>query len=289
VLPVEQPIVIDDVRSALNATTPFGQEVLRRSSAMVRDAVLLYAARTSWVCVSHTAFCEWAIQQMDPDYLWLVVDPLLPMTNLPAEAIRVRATRRPGAKDWVIDDEIQESIKARLGGREIGILDDAAASGDTLRFFANTVARANGQLTDVLVCASTSAARAVLRELVPGCSWAQLCAAPATPIHIRDACPLLPYSGRRLADRKVSVAGADLSMAAPPMYFRGSLWHQLSRDRAAWTMIREAWRVAAHDVSQSLNRPATVSDIPLIGLDVAIPLFARQNADQDSSLESLLA
>jgi hypothetical protein len=286
----DQPVAIDDISSALAAMTQMGREALRQPARMVREAVMLYAARSGWKIISHEAFCDWARSQVDPDYLWLVLDPLLPVESLSVPCVRVRATRRPISNDWPIADEIPTAVKESMRGREIGILDDAAASGDTLRFLAGIITQQGGSLSDVVLCVSTAQACSAVREIAPGCSWAQMHSAPATPLHMRDGCPLLPYSGRRLgADRSLAVAGAELLMSVPPMYFRGGLWHELAQDRAAWSSIRQAWRLAGEGVSRELERKATVADIPLIGANVPVPLFMKNEADNTTELEWLLS
>jgi hypothetical protein len=284
----DQPVAIDDGGSALALMSQLGQKVMQPVVALVREAVMLYAARAGWKIVSHSTFVHWAARQIDKDYLWLVLDPLIDPEGLPANALRLRLTRRPDA-DWRFDDEVPPDVKSSFSGKQIGILDDAAASGDTLTFLADSIAHEGGELSDVILCVATDRARSAVSRVAPGAAWVQMYKTPATPIHIRDACPLLPYSGRRLSRlRAITVGQVQLLTAVPPVFFTGGLWHRLSQDRAASSTLRLAWLKAAERYSDFLQRPALVSDIPALGAEIPVPLFFRTDADPTTELSDLL-
>src|SRR4051812_512123 len=108
---MSKSVVIDDLDEAVSLLFPLGRDVVRPAAAAIREAVLLFAARHGWDVVSHKAFARWLQPQVDPDYVWLVLDPLIDCTKLGAMALRLRVSRRLQGSQWVISDALPPEVR----------------------------------------------------------------------------------------------------------------------------------------------------------------------------------
>ena len=75
-LPTGGPIVLDDVEAGLSQLTDFGIHVVEPIATAMRNAILIRVAAQGWQVVHHAAFVHWATAQVDPDLIWVVLDPL---------------------------------------------------------------------------------------------------------------------------------------------------------------------------------------------------------------------
>jgi hypothetical protein len=284
-----EPVIVDDVESALDGLTDLGKSVVGPAARVVRQNLLVYVAARGWPVISHADFTEWSIAQVDADLVWLVLDPLFPIERLGPSAARVRLTRIATRQSWEFDRRLPPDIEALVKRNLVGILDDAAHSGATLRHTAALVAQAGGQADDVILGASTDAARASLTSALPTISWVQFCNGSRSATHLRDACPCLPFSGRRAFDKPpLMTAHRAIEVRVPAIAFRGGLWPRLAADRTLATTMAAARRLVVERFSTALGRLATVGDLPLLGADVSAPLLPSQSATASTNLGDIL-
>ena len=282
------PVVIDDIHDAIERLSPLGRDVVPPAANRVRDAVLLFAATRGWHVVAHEAFVGWLRAQLDPEYVWLVLDPLIDAGSFGVEAHPLRLSRTIEDGRWVMNAVLSERVRAIVSGREVGIIDDVVSSGLTLRHLVGLIDRAGGSVTDVAVCTSTAAGRDSVRALTPDASWVQFVSGDHDAIHLRDGCPLVAFGGRKMA-RGVTIVTLARPVEAvyPPTAFPG-LWAEVGRDRFAASRIGAARKLLVDRLATTLGRPATVDDVPLVGDAVGYPHYRQISVTAETRIAELI-
>jgi hypothetical protein len=278
-------ILIDDTQSALAHLTPFGREIVTPIAGQVQRTMVLAAGLRGWRIIEHGRFVEWAEDQVDQDYLWLVLDPLLHPERLGVEAIPLHLSRKLSNGILTINSSLADDLARRVRGREVGLIDDAAWSGQTLLYASELVAAAGGIVSDVVVAAAGAEARARLHASV---SWVQYYRGSCTVMHLRDACPLFPYSGRRLAGADVQSGGTRLEGAVSMLASRNGPWADIARDNFAARELRAAWARGFAKMSSILDRQPLVSDLPRLGSAVRVPLHRSTEYSPETPLSMLI-
>jgi len=282
------PLIIDDVESSFSHLSEFGKEVVGPIARSIRERVLLFAAVHSWPTVKHDKFVAWAQTQMKKDECWLVLDPLFPLRSDGRTMQPVRFTRVASSDGWRLDSEFDSTLREFVAGRSVSVLDDVAASGLTLRHSAGLVERSQGRVSRILVCASADAGRTAILQSTPTSDWTQFVPGDFTTVHLRDACPGLPFAGRRIRERDfVDTDFGRVGVSAPVTAFRGGPWSQLTLDSNLTHTIASARRLLTQRLSEALGRRAIVADIRLLGPSVNVPLKPGQVAAAETPLESL--
>ena len=259
-------LIIDDVDAALAQMTAHGQEVVGDCCRRVRDAVREYAARRGWTVVSHNAYMQWVSETLHHDTKeWLILDPLIRTDVLGHRAHSFRLTRRsvgpPGTA------HIADALMRICTQGPVGIVDDAAASGITLRTMCDLVRKSGGEVAQILLCASTRSARdslsvatrtARLQEFAGRQDWRIL--------HLRDGCAYLPFSGRGGAHPSVTLAdGAIVDVRFATTSLAASPWRVLFMDSAIRAAILALRAEVPTRIASSLGRQGVVSDLPVLG------------------------
>ena len=211
-MPSGRCLIIDDVSAALGAMTELGRSVVGESSGVVRDTVRQLAERRGWAVVSHGPFAAWALKiAQQHDHPWLILDPLFPLATLSRSDLRFARTTRGLSSLEATAGEAIGSALASLPRGPIGVIDDAAASGTTLRHVSAACARLGFAVTHILLCAATRIARestmrsmrsVTLSEYMPIDDW--------QVAHLRDGCCFLPYSGRRADQHPIRLDDGSL-------------------------------------------------------------------------------
>jgi hypothetical protein len=280
-------VMLDDIDAAVSQLSEFGKEVVAPSAHAIRRTLLVFAAIRGWTVVHHGWYIPWALERMNPSLVWLVLDPLFPQASLRMRVKPIRFTRRLGPKGLEINASLPADVAYLVQGREVGLVDDAADSGQTLRYTVDLVAKCGGNVSAILVCASTGAARAsVVAE--SRIDWQQFLVGDFVAVHARDGCPLLPFSGRRTHERThITTDCGPVTVSMPPYVFRGGIWEQIGFDGSFRSSIVAERKAMAERMSGILGRPAVVSDIPLLGPGVALSLYPKQVASAESSVATL--
>jgi hypothetical protein len=186
------PLIIDDVDDAVAYLTDLGKVVVVPSARWMQRQIRLFAAAHGWQVVGHTRFVEWAAGADVTDGLTLVLDPLIPREYVGVKAHAVRLSRYMTSKGWAIDGDLPADLATLIAGSTVGIIDDVAASGATIRYVSDQVTRAGGRVDKVILCACAEAA------VPPGDAsqpeWVTFVPGRRNAVHLRDACPFLPFA-----------------------------------------------------------------------------------------------
>lgn len=283
-----RPVIVDDIHEAIARLTPLGAAVVRPAAGSIRNAVMLFAATHDWRVVEHRSFAAWLTAQVDPDYVWLVLDPLLDCATLGVEAHPLRLSRTVENNQWVIKAGLPEEIREVIRGRDVGVIDDVVSSGLTLRHLTRIVSEAGGTIADVAVCTSTAAGRASVLDGHPELSWTQFVPGDHDAIHLRDGCPLVAFGGRKVAKgMPVQATLRRVEPAYSPTAFPG-LWSEIGRDRFVSERIVAARKLVAERLSSSLGRPATIDDVPLVGDAVGYPHYRSIPVTAETRITELI-
>lgn len=268
-------LVIDDVDDSLSRLSTIGQEILRDPVEVIREAVYHYADRYSLRIVRHKSFVRFA-EEYSNCHLehWLVLDPLfVPMGN-PERFTRIRTSRQ---HDFSIpkvrfDRNLTEMVRE---GR-VGILDDAASSGRTLRSVITSARSIGLRVSTVLLCASSRSAYHHISTSVSISQWREFVPGDWEVMHLRDGFPFLPFAGRPTGHVSIEVGiGEHIDVRVSSAHSPGNPWQVIQRDRAVGLAIRQARGEVGKALSRSLGRPATVADLQLLGSDANV--FVDQN------------
>jgi hypothetical protein len=279
-------LIIDDVHAALDVMTDVGRNAASEASFAVRDAVLSHAARRNWAVVPYGAFAVWAANVLGRDeHSWVVLDPLFPSHQFGERVRPLRLTR--AASGFGFDQD--EGWHIGDASDSIGVLDDAAASGRTLRHVSAALEQAGKKVSRFVLCASTSMARAAAKRSAPDALWVDFVAGDWRILHLRDGCPHLPFSGFR-TDQKVLLdsAGASVDLRTPAPEVPGSLWQVLCVDPVIRKLVAAARLSVAERLSLLLGRPATIRDLYGMGRGVFGFVRPGQSATAETTLHSLL-
>lgn len=187
-------LIIDDIAAALALLTPLGRSIISDPAHEVRTAVRKHVERLRWTLISYETFAEWTVATCTKSAIhWIVLDPLLPLERLP-RSTPLRLSRGSGAQRFHF--QIHDSLAA-FRGVEAGIVDDAASSGATLSRVGAAAAGYGAKIREIVLCATSRAAydRALREQSTT--RWKLFMDVGWVVIHLRDACPFLPFTGRR--------------------------------------------------------------------------------------------
>ncbi len=259
---VSNALVIDDIDEAFRLLSGFGQETLRAPVDAIRDAVYRFADRYAWQIVRYRSFAQWA-EEYANDHLahWLVLDPLFVPATDPGRFTHVRTSRQ---QDLSIPSvRIDPELKEKVGDAYVGVLDDAASSGRTLRSVVTAANSGGLRVSTVLVCASS---RAAYQQVSSMARWRAFVSGDWEVMHLRDGFPFLPFAGRPTAHPALEVGGLQrLQLRSSSAHAPGNPWYVLQRNGAVDTAIQSARREVGSVLSRHLGRPATVADVQLLG------------------------
>jgi hypothetical protein len=173
---------------------------------------------------------------------------------------------------------------------KVGLLDDAAASGRTLRYVTAMLEQAGKRISRFVLCASTAVARAALERSALGAQWTDFVAGDWRIMHLRDGCAHLPFSGFR-TDQKVLLDSASgfVELRTPTAEVPGSLWQVLCVDPVIKKTVTAARSGVAERLSALLGRPATIGDLFSMGRGVSGFVQGGQSATAKTTLYSLLS
>jgi hypothetical protein len=294
-MPRADCLILDDVGAALSMMSELGQGVVRQAAAPIRDAVLEYCLRHEWSLLNYDAYVQWATQQIAADdRKWLVLDPLFPVERLGNRARRIRTTRL-FEEHHAIVHRLYADTEFFAGGDElvpkgdIGVLDDAAASGMTLRRIMRYVGDAGGQVTRILVGASSRTARDAFRSGHSRCAWTEFMPGAWRTLHLRDGCPHLPYSGRPTEQGVVHCGdGSFVDVRVPVATLVGHPWQILAMDARVREAVSRARYMIARQLSMHLGRDACVADLPILGVGVPVLVRPGELVTGTATLESLI-
>lgn len=268
-------LIIDDVTAALGAMTDLGRAVTSEAAECVRSSVLDFAIRRDWAVVPYGAYVSWVLESVaHSDTLWLTLDPLFPISS--NERIRgLRISRDFDLGATVVRPHYRfdgGSVPTALQGvgPNIGVFDDAASSGGTLRRVTSLLSGVGLSVSAIRICAASRTARDVVRHIVPGAEWRALVLGDWKVIHLRDGCPYLPFSGRPSSEVPlVGSSGREIHVVTSPFEVRGNLWSVLALDSRICAAVAAARTDIARRLSFEIGRKADLRDLDLLGQDVA--------------------
>lgn len=280
-------VAIDDIGPALRRLNDWGQWVVYASAQTSRLAMTTCSASRRWVVIDHSTAADWARTCLSSEHVWLVLDPLFDISG--PNTMRLDVSRVASRDGWSLAVELPEAVRQAVDGATVGLLDDAAASGETLMHVAAQVQAAGGTVREFIVMTSSAAARAKIESAYGGGCMGSFIDADAHAIHLRDGCPGLPRAGRRVAGvPPVRIGSKLLEVRVPPAIVRGGLWDRAFSDRSVHQLLMEARKQLLSRFAQALGRPAIVSDIAQLGPDVHVPLCTTVVPEPDMPLERLL-
>jgi hypothetical protein len=281
-----QIVVIDDVAAAIAWLSTLGRAVVSPPAQIVREIAVRELAAAGCIIVPHGDFVEWVSRQLDQSVKWFVLDPLIQAELLPCDARRWHLTRV--MRDGGHSHAHQGRPDSEFAGCECGIVDDAAHTGGTLLTALAHLTERGAVLDDVLVCSASESARLAVRRAFPDIAWAQLIRGDHDVLHLRDICPFLPFSGRRVVDKPhVAVASGTVEVRVPADGFADALWRGLiGRSKLRDGIIRARSEVPKRFATQ-LGRQPLVDDLPLLGAQVPLPLYRPQTAQSGLPLSAL--
>jgi hypothetical protein len=266
-------LVIDDVEVALAAMTELGRSVAAPGAHAIRARFMEFAFRRRWTVIPHSEFVEWSRHiGATVDVPWLVLDPLFPAESLHNRMTMVRVTRSAGVAEYEVASATTWGPPTNFR-QAVGLMDDAAANGGTLRAVARAVEEIGGHATHFAVCAATKHAHDRVLTCHKSAKWRTLVPGHWQISHLRDGCPHLPFTGRRTHHPILHVSnGSSVEVRAPVFLSENNLWQVLYLDQPIRDAVRAARLEVADRLSRELDRPATVADLCLLGS--AVPALA---------------
>ena len=198
-MPDSGVLIIDDVDESLARMTAFGRTLVHPFAEAIRDAVRKHAARRGWAVVRHRAYAEWAAEQVTREHLtWLSLDPLLDAEQFGGTARNLRVTRTfhdnqaVFSTHFTLDGGADHPVGWGNSG-DVGIVDDAAASGSTLKYVAEVVTQNGGNVTRIVLAASARGARTLVRRAAADGRWTEFVAGDWSVAHMRDESALTSH------------------------------------------------------------------------------------------------
>ena len=289
-------LIIDDVVPALESMTELGRMMLTAPLERLRQRVLEYAVARNWSVVKHAAFAEWARElTRNAGLEWLSLDPLLCEDDDRRQLRPLRLSRKFDGGATVLFGPMMSGLDnfeiiARAVTGPVGVVDDAMASGRTVRTAVRLLAAAGVAVTDVMVCASSRSARDAFRQSHPALRWKEFLVGDWSVLHLRDGCPLLPYTGRPTVDRLVLDADRmGLELRVPTTHILGHPWQVLCMNSGVREAATHALVEGIAEFCRRLGRVATVADLRLLGDHVSVPRTSSAPVSAETTLASLFA
>jgi hypothetical protein len=294
-MPRTDCLVLDDVHAAVSLMSEAGREIAGESASAIRSAVIAFCVRREWSLLNYDAYVRWGIDQIAADdRSWIVLDPLFPIEHLGDRVQRVRMTRLFEEHEAIVqrryvDTEIFTASGELVSKREVGLLDDATASGMTLQRVMRAVRNAGGHVSRILVGASSRAARDGFRASRSACEWAEFMPGAWRTVHLRDGCPHLPYSGRPTDQGTVECDdGSRIDIRVPLTELVGHPWQILAMDQPVREAVSSARSTIPRRLSSRVGREARVADLSILGTAVPVLVKPGETVTQDVTLESLV-
>lgn len=268
--PVSKALIIDDIDESFGMLSALGQEILRSPLQSIRDAVYRFADRFNWPVVRHRSFAAWAEGHADEHLAhWLVLDPLFVSTETSDRYTRIRTSRRQDLS--VPPIHIDPELKHLVADRPVGIIDDAASSGRTLRAVIMAARSVGLRVSTVLLCASSRAAFQQVSSSGSISRWNEFVSGDWEVMHLRDGFPLLPFAGRPTAHAAIEVGSLSLlQIRTSSVHASGSPWQVLQHLGVVAPVVKDARREVREALTRHLGRPAVVADLPLLGAAVNV-------------------
>ena len=258
-------------------------------ASSIRTTTLLFAAAHGWPVVNHNRFADWAAPNDGNNTRWLLLDPLCSQARFGTGAVRARLTRVATPQGLRVDGDLPKDASAVVHVSDVVVLDDVVASGTTLCEAVHLVEHAGGRVARFIVCAARPAGRSAALSAAPDAEWFSYTTGGFETVHLRDACPFVPFASRPVWNRRsIPTDNGSVGVSMPVTAFRGGLWGQLAIDSRLGHTIMAGKREIAQRFSTALGRPAIVADVPLLGTNVMLPLKPSQTADANSKLEELM-
>lgn len=188
-------LIIDDIAPALALLPQSLRTAMAPMVQRMRARVRAYAHDRSYKLIRHDEFTDWFLAAIAPGAVILSLDPLVDCHRDP-RIHRVSAHRFWSDDQLVIRTRI-EGLPGSANGA-VMLVDDAAYTGSTLNRVLEALAHAGFTVSRTYVGAAKPAAvrNCSLTRIVP---FAHL--EKGDILHLRDYCPLLPFSGRSLLER----------------------------------------------------------------------------------------
>jgi len=285
----DRPAIIDDVRSASAHLTELGREVVTAAAESVRSAVLEAAVGRGWAVIDHAEFAAWVDDIADSRCHWLVLDPLIDVNDLAPYAESFRLSRVLHGTEWRVELPSERAFPVTLIGKPVGFVDDAAASGNTLCRAISLAIEAGAVPTQVAVACATSHGRATITKAARALALHEFASDGHIAVHLRDACPFLPFGGRpSAAHPAVDTPNGSVRIRLPSLTRHRGLWASLFADYRVLAASVSARADVAGRLSRHCDREASVGDLPLLGPDVALPAYPRHSVTPATLLRDVV-
>jgi hypothetical protein len=283
-----RPHLIDDFQAACQHLSPLGLATVGAAGLEVRQVLLSVVAAHGIRVTEHGHFTDWvkSVKSLAP--VWITLDPLLSMPPSAERFIPLRVSRFRHGSDWRVGSPNEPLVVESKDGVNVGLLDDAAATGDTLRAANRELVKLRHSVSHVVVCSSTTQAKAAVLEQTPHAEWHECVSGNYATIHLRDVCAYMPFSGRPIAERShIATPTGVVTIRVPSIAMKTGLWAHLFRDYRLLAATVQARSQVATALSRELGRDAIVADLPLLGSNVPLPAFPRQEVTANTTLISL--
>jgi hypothetical protein len=278
------PLIIDDVESALTQLSALGRDILAPSSLEIRAGVLAFANAHGWAVESHSRFATWCLDRSEDGHEWLVLDALLDTGRFARPGRRVRLSRVFSHRGWELE-YADGGLAPPLSAHRVGIIDDAAVSGDTIAAICQELARTETSASRILLCTTSRQAFKHLSRVSPMSTVDVFVSGDHMALHLRDACPFLPFSGRRIRNTPAfQVQGGRIEPRAAPIALPHPFWGQVYREPQIQRLLAAAYRNAVSQLGHRLKRRPCLADLSLFGPNVTMPV----RRDQRPALNTLL-
>lgn len=143
----------------------------------------------------------------------------------------------------------------------------------TLTAVGDAVRRVGGQVDRAITCVSSPRALIALEAQGLDLERQHESAPEQDILHLRDFVPWLPYSGRRLRRRPLPTMQAQaLTYQLSPLLFSGGALLHLNCHDALVGKLKQIGSQLVVLLEESLERPARVEDLSVLGDGIGIPL-----------------
>lgn len=280
----DRPLLVDDVQEAARHLSPLGQSVVEDACQSVRAVGRAFATARGWTVVDYSDFARWV--ESLPLQTGVTLDPLFRASVRNVHQLRISRILYDDA--WRIELRDRNGLNELGPGAEVTLIDDVAVTGSTLQMAHALIEERGAFVRRIALCGATTQARTRLESHLSGLEWLQYTEGGHGAIHLRDACPYLPFSGRPSASHApIVVETGQVPVRLPSIIIKEGLWaHVFSDYRVLAATIRARSEVSVK-LSDSLGREATVADLQLLGEGIALPAYPRHQVTASTTLSSL--
>jgi len=256
-------IIIDDIGAVCRLLPPKLRDAISPDVEKLRQEITGFARRKRYQILLHDDFSDWALTKIDTNDTIVSLDPLI------GPAVDERIQRIGVHRYWsktALEVRCTSDVDLHTLSGSI-LIDDAVYTGSTLKAIFDAGLAPKGVLTGTAKPSALDTLGSIAISAHTQCLSGDI-------LHLRDFCPLLPFSGRSLLGRGPGYR------VSPLLNNGGAGLHLQGETELRLVLLRQSGRILGA-IDRLFGRLIEPGDLNKICPEIAQPL-PNQDTEMDS-------